>query len=603
MNHPLQLKVDLSKLKHNAQRINDMCLVQGIEVAGVVKAACGQSLIAKAILDGGVSMLADSRIDNVRQLQRSGISEKMMMLRLPSPNQAEAVAACCDISLNSESDTILSLSEAAVKLKREHEVLLMLELGDRREGILPNDLLELVALIQDLPNIKLAGLGTNLGCLGGIRTTTGKLSELVRSVEQVEKYLQRPLRYISGGNSNMLPLVLKNEVPERINHIRVGFSILQGKDAYTDKPIESLATDIFQLEAELIEIQNKHSLPDGEVVIDAFGAVPKFKDVGIQARGIVGVGRIDTDLVTLSPVDKRVSVIGASSDHLVIDLTEKMKQEKVQLSDKITFNLGYGALLQAMLSPYVEKHMERDVNKARDTLLVSDIDTLNYLKKDEWLARLDSQHIVPTQIDSSVLLPLITNGKKVVLIHSLPLAILSVPFRKLESDLVWLHSRTCFESSSEKKQDSILYHLLEHQHVFSAKRSCLLGITHSPADEEKKLSGKGANLYTMEDVDLLGVREIVRKVLNQDLAGDRPITLVLDFSVLTGNEFAKGGLTYRELCQILEVLSNSNRVSNVIISSMYLNSERDLFEYRDYIRTICGHRILQESESVAVDEK
>lgn len=368
MNTSLRLHFDSGKLTDNVRRLQGLCRRQGVQLVAVVKAACGWSEIARAALEGGCDLLADSRLDNLARLQQAGVAAPTMLLRLPAPSQAGLVVRLSDISLNSEIESIRALNAAALRLGRRHRVMLMIELGDRREGILPHQLPALVEQLRPLRAIEVAGIGTNLGCLGGIRTTADKLSELVCHARQAEALLGHPLQYVSGGNSGSLPLLLAGNLPAGINQLRVGFSMLLGRDPYTDEPLPGLHDDVFELEAELIEVQTKHSLPDGEVVLDAFGQVPRFEDRGEQRRGILGLGRLDTDLATLRPLDAGVEVIGASSDHLVVDLG---RHSQHRVGDRLRFAPGYAALVQAMLSPYVDKRLCADPLPASGTALTT----------------------------------------------------------------------------------------------------------------------------------------------------------------------------------------------------------------------------------------
>ncbi|GGB87894.1 hypothetical protein GCM10011352_12310 [Marinobacterium zhoushanense] len=355
---------DSRKLTDNVRRIKALCRQQGVTLAAVVKAGCGWTDVARAALDGDCDMLADSRLHNLEQLAHGGIDAATMLLRLPAPSQAEAVVRLCEISLNSEYDSIHALHAAAHRLGRKHRVLLMVELGDRREGVAAQQLPQLIERIKALPMIEVAGIGTNLGCLGGIRTTPEKLTELVELARASERQLGYPLQYVSGGNSGTLPLLLEGRLPAGINHIRVGFSMLLGRNPFTDEPLPGLHTDVFELEAELIEVQTKSSLPDGEIVLDAFGHVPVFEDLGDQVRGILSLGRLDTDLATLKAKDSGIEIIGASSDHLVLDMTSVRGAYAV--GDKVRLVPGYGALVQAMLSPYVTKRPDLNAGWRRE---------------------------------------------------------------------------------------------------------------------------------------------------------------------------------------------------------------------------------------------
>jgi predicted amino acid racemase len=101
----------------------------------------------------------------------------------------------------------------------------------------------------------------------------------------------------------------------------VGESILLGLNTLTREPlIPELALDTFTVRAPVIECLVKPSLPVGEVAQDAYGNKPTFVDRGPRRRAICQVGRQDVVPEGLTPLDPRVEVLGASSDHLVLDV-------------------------------------------------------------------------------------------------------------------------------------------------------------------------------------------------------------------------------------------------------------------------------------------
>lgn len=53
------------------------------------------------------------------------------------------------------------------------------------------------------------------------------------------------------------------------------------------------------------------------------------------------------------PRDPQIEILGGSSDHLLLDLTHCTTV--YQVGDRIQFTLGYGSMLKAFTSPYVEK--------------------------------------------------------------------------------------------------------------------------------------------------------------------------------------------------------------------------------------------------------
>ena len=349
-----RIDISLNKLKHNTKVISDMCKEKGIQIAAVTKAFCGIPEIAQVFIDGGAKYLADSRIENLKKL--NNIPVEKIMLRLPMISQAKETAEYADISLNSEIETIIALNDAAEKLNKVHKIILMVDLGDLREGFFDNKELESALLIlKDLKNIKVVGIGSNLTCYGGVIPNKTNLGKLVEYGETIERVLDTTLEIISGGNSSSIYLLEEDRIPERINNLRLGESLLLGRESAYGNFITNTYNDAFRLVAEIIEIKNKPSMPIGEIGMDAFGNTPIFEDKGIRKRAILAIGRQDIGSNSIEPVDEKIEVIGASSDHLIIDITDCNISYKV--GDEITFNIGYGALLSLMTSEYIHKNI------------------------------------------------------------------------------------------------------------------------------------------------------------------------------------------------------------------------------------------------------
>ena len=223
------LTIDLDKIEHNARTIVRLFRSHGIEVTGVTKGVCGQPEVAKAMLRGGVSSLADSRMENIHRLQAAGIHTRYMLLRLPPLSGVEEVVGIVDMSVNSEIAVLEVLSQVASRRGTVHEVMLMVELGDLREGIPSDELLPFVRVAMQLPGLRIQGLGTNLACFGGVVPSTENMAQLVELAMAVEKLVGYRLEWISGINSSGLDLLVAGETPKRINHARIGEAILLGR--------------------------------------------------------------------------------------------------------------------------------------------------------------------------------------------------------------------------------------------------------------------------------------------------------------------------------------------------------------------------------------
>jgi predicted amino acid racemase len=342
----MRIEVDCDRIRRNAATIVEFCGARGIDVVGVTKSCCGHPEVAKAMLAGGVTTLADSRLSNVRRLHGAGVLADVMLLRLPALSEADEVVRLTQISLNSEVETVRALSRAAQARGLTHRVVLMVEMGDRREGVMPEDALEVARALQSLPGIDLEGLGTNLVCIGGVLPTIESTRALVDLAASLERALGIDIRVISGGNTYSLDFVLRDEMPAGVNQLRVGEGILLGVNSVTKEPLPCPHQDAFTVIAEVIEVKTKPSLPEGPIAKDAFGRVPDWQDLGLRRRAILALGEQDMRISGLRPRRHGVAIVGASSDHLVVDVTDA--QPGVELGDELAFDLTYTALATAM---------------------------------------------------------------------------------------------------------------------------------------------------------------------------------------------------------------------------------------------------------------
>ncbi|MCF6352966.1 MAG: alanine/ornithine racemase family PLP-dependent enzyme [Cyclobacteriaceae bacterium] len=343
-----RIEINLGKIVHNAKTLKELYGSKGIAVTGVTKVVCGDLNIADVLVKSGISILADSRISNIRRMRNAGTQAQFLLLRAPIPSQVESVVRYADISLNSELSVIKGLSRSAVKQGITHKIILMVELGDLREGMMPSDLENAVKEIIELKGIELVGIGTNLACFGGIKPDDKKMGYLSSIANDIEDKFK--LKFVSGGNSANYDWFISTKDVGEINNLRLGESIFLGCETLERKPIPGLFTDAFTLIAEVIESKIKPSLPYGDVYQDAFGNTPKFRDCGQIRRAILGVGLQDVLVSGLTPM-LDIDILGASSDHIIIDA----KQIELKVGKEVSFNLNYGALLSSMTSPYVIK--------------------------------------------------------------------------------------------------------------------------------------------------------------------------------------------------------------------------------------------------------
>jgi predicted amino acid racemase len=233
----------------------------------------------------------------------------------------------------------------------------MFDLGDLREGIFDeNELFFTVEQLLQLKGVILIGIGTNMTCYGGVIPTPKNLSRLTRQKRAIESRFDLHLEVVSGGNSSALYLIEEGSMPDGINQLRLGESIVMGRETAYGRQLRGTYNDCFRLIAEIIEIKEKPSSPIGEVRQDAFGDSPSFVDKGIRIRALCAIGKQDINIGDLIPQDEAIAVLGASSDHLILDVADCHRTYKI--GDLIPFSLKYGGILRCMTSEYVAKHFE-----------------------------------------------------------------------------------------------------------------------------------------------------------------------------------------------------------------------------------------------------
>lgn len=342
-----RLEVDLDRIGHNARTLVDLLAGRGIGVTGVTKALLGAPEVAQVLVDAGVARLGDARVDNLESMRRAGIAAPMVLIRSPMISQAARVVAAADRSFNTEPDVLEALSDAAETRGTTHEVVLMVELGDLREGILPGDLAAVVNAVLYLPGLRLVGLGTNLACRSGVVPDAPKMAELSTLTTRTEEAFGIDLPVVSGGNSANLAGTLDNAEPGRINDLRLGESILLGREPLHRHTIPGLYDDTMAIAAEVIESKRKPSVPWGDLAQGAFGDVDTPTDRGVIMQSILAIGRQDVDPDGLCP-PPGVEILSTSSDHLVIATTRPLA-----IGSTVTFRPDYSALLRAATSPFV----------------------------------------------------------------------------------------------------------------------------------------------------------------------------------------------------------------------------------------------------------
>lgn len=353
-----RLEIYPARIRDNARAVIELGHAHGARVACVTKVVSAHPAVLRALAEAGADMLADSRIQNLQAIAASGFNLPTLLLRGSTADDAAAVVRYATCSLQSSAASVRHLSAAAREANVTHQVIMMVDLGDLREGVWPDRLVEEVRAASTLPNIGIIGLGSNLACYGGVIPTTENMQMLVDLRNACRAATGLPLDVLSGGNSANLPLLASGGMPAEINLFRVGEAIILGRNVIDRSPWPRTRQDTMRIVASAIEVERKPSMPIGVRGQDAFGGEPEYIDRGVRRRALCNIGRQDIVVDGVEPEDPGIIVLGGSSDHLVLDVEEA--RSEVKLGDEIAFYPTYGALLAAITSPYVQKVVVRE---------------------------------------------------------------------------------------------------------------------------------------------------------------------------------------------------------------------------------------------------
>lgn len=346
------------KLQANYHHLEQLFAEQGIEWAVVSKMLCGHRVYLEELIGLGIRSVCDSRISNLATIKDIDPTVETIYIKPPAKRSIPDIVRHADVSFNTERYTIELLSAEAQRQGKVHRVIIMIELGDLREGIMGSHLMDFYASIFQLPHIEVAGIGANLNCLNGVLPSEDKLIQMSLYEQLIEAKFNVGIPWVSGGTSVIIPLLLRGQVPTGINHFRVGEALFFGNNLLTDEPLEGMHTDVIKLFAEVIEVTEKPRIPIGYLGENPSGEAFHVDeaDYGKSSfRAILDVGLLDVDASFLIPDDDALKVFGASSDMLVLDLGDQ--RERYRVGDLVSFRLKYMGALSLLNSDYIGKEV------------------------------------------------------------------------------------------------------------------------------------------------------------------------------------------------------------------------------------------------------
>lgn len=358
-----ELVIKLDKIIGNVEKLNRIIEKHNIKWTLVVKVLSGhKEFLKKLLFNPAVKKLhsvGDSRTSGLRAIKEINPDIVTMYVKPPPIDSIKAVVTYADISLNSSLRTIEALNVEAGKQGKIHRVVIMIEMGELREGILRDKVVSFYQSVFNLENIEVEGIGANLGCMFGIQPTYDKLLQLSLYKQIIDAKFNTNLPIISGGSSITLPLLGKATIPSNLNHLRIGETAFLGTTPVDGKKFRDLSTDTFEYHTSIIELELKETSPDGILTEANIGHTFDDFEYDNSYRAILDFGLLDVDINELTPKDKGLRFAGTTSDMSVYDLGPVEKEEKCRykVGDKIKFTPSYMAVARLMNSKFIGKRI------------------------------------------------------------------------------------------------------------------------------------------------------------------------------------------------------------------------------------------------------
>ena len=365
-----ELIIHTDKIKQNIRILSEFFESHNIQWSLITKVFSGDIEFLKKVLSDDViekiNSVGDSRLSSLKNLRTVKPGIRTIYIKPPATVYADDIVRYADISLNSSLETVRALDQSARDQNRVHKVIIMIEMGELREGIQSEAILDFYKHASALSNIRIIGLGSNLGCMYGVEPTPDKLAQLASYKHLIKRKFGDDIPLISGGSSITLPLVETGVVPREINHFRIGEAAFFGVSPLRNMRFGNLYTDTFYFKANIIEVEEKQVVPDGTIGEANIGQTAEFDQHASDTRSykaILDFGMLDVDKSDLTEYDKDIEFVGITSDMIVIDIGDNETESgeiKYKVGDTIYFKPNYMAVARLLNSKFIDKKFVED---------------------------------------------------------------------------------------------------------------------------------------------------------------------------------------------------------------------------------------------------
>jgi predicted amino acid racemase len=341
-----KIVVNVEALAHNAGLVGPILNKYGLAVLPVLKEVASHPAVTAEVMKFGFDRFGYAEIEEPFLFTHSPPAGRdgRTLIGLTPPSKAARVVEVFKRSFQTMPESLEALAGAAGGLGLEHEVILMADLGDNREGLPPEEMGQLLDLALTHSSLKTAGFGVSLACLSHKTPTDSELEKL-KQLKALFRSRRVEQPAVSVGGSvfwNFLDQI----PPGLVTEIRLGDPFLLGKDIYRHLPLAGgvFRTDVFVLSAEVVEVKT----------VSANGTAKERR-----TRVLCEMGRFHTSLGSNSANLDHLScekpgsiVVGLTAGYIVTDITDC--REPVKVGEYLKFCPSYWAVAQAFRNPLVQ---------------------------------------------------------------------------------------------------------------------------------------------------------------------------------------------------------------------------------------------------------
>jgi len=351
------LEIKKSSILHNIQVLYDFCIKHRIQLCAVTKCCCSDGEIITLLYNSGIKEIADSNMENFAKIP-AGIAGSLRKSVIKT--RLSDILSIHSLPLNIRpqrvfvSDEILLDALAEIPPDSCPEIMLIVEIGDLKEGFYPD---KIPSICEKYSNLPIIGLSANYACLSGkmpCLESACLLSELTGKI----KTKNNTLPLVSLGGTAAYRLFYDDGFQEKKSEkcnweLRCGEGIFLGFDSSAGNDLPGFKKDAFKLFGEIIEVCEKEYIEHDKKGRNATGEYNSIPINGKRLNMILDFGILAGPIKNIHPLDNSIKITGQTFDFTVVDIIES--DVKYKTGQYAGFALSYGAVSHSMLNKYIKK--------------------------------------------------------------------------------------------------------------------------------------------------------------------------------------------------------------------------------------------------------